>query len=243
MLIIWKSRLCLLILFSFVALSCDKKKPSGANSAVENTAVSAARTDEDMMKAEISQGLEAALNVLEIPVGELEIMSDANSQTENYDFANKRFTAGYYQWLKMFETGNLITITEHQQSETNVTRRKGARMVTVTLTEQAIKKRDPKLSANGCVIIRDGSSIVQQIIRSAPYQSPRPSQSEEYRLVLGTFQSQRSEFTRSFFGPWKDGEHKFRAVLQLNPFTKRFKFIAADWGIPQDDGWVSHHIE
>jgi hypothetical protein len=117
----------------------------------------------------------------------------------------------------------------------------GARTVTVTPTERAHKASDPKLSAKGWVQIRVGTCDVSQIVRSSPYQSPQLSQSEEYRLVLGTYHVVPTDFMKTVEKDPQPKDYKFRALLKLNPFTKRYTYQTANWGDPQND--ESHNVE
>jgi hypothetical protein len=36
---------------------------------------------------------------------------------------------------------------------------------------------------------------------------------------------------------------KFRAILKLNPFTKRYAFVTADWGKPEEDQWETQNVQ
>ena len=133
-----KTSLIAIVLTGLLLSSCERKKPSEANAAIENTAVSAARADEDMLKTEIATGLEKHFNYWEIPVGDVEIMSGLSSQMENSDFKKKRFKEDYYKFLQYLQTKGLAVLGEQQQSELSAIGRMGARTVTVTPTEKAI---------------------------------------------------------------------------------------------------------
>ena len=107
----------LLSLLLLVAPGCDRKKPSEATSTTESASVAAARTDEDMLRAEIGKGLEEQLNVIMLPVGDIEIMGGLSSQMENSDFQRKRFKADYLNFLNDMKAKGLLTFTEQRQSE------------------------------------------------------------------------------------------------------------------------------
>ncbi|MGI0036415.1 MAG: hypothetical protein ACRD98_11165 [Nitrososphaera sp.] len=207
-------------------------------------ALPVASQDEDMVKAVISEGLEDFFNSTWIPVGEITLMSPFLSGWNN-DFKAKRFNAKYLEHLKRLQTKGLVTVIERPRGIGSNTQ-----AVTVIPTELAKKESDASVSARlasqgfeGLLIIPLASCEVLQIIRDTPYQSPKLSQTEEYRLVLGTYRRTSNKFGRSLDPGWTGGDFKYRVVLQFNPFTKRYVYWLGDWGYIEKDGWETDVVE
>jgi hypothetical protein len=63
-------------------------------------------------------------------------------------------------------------------------------------------------------------------------------------LVLGTYRRTPNEIRRELEPNDKEiPELKFRAILKLNPFTKRYVFVTADWGKPEEDQWETQNVQ
>jgi hypothetical protein len=233
----------LLLLAALMFSGCDKKNPSEAASTVETKSVADARSDEAMLRAAISKGLEVQLNAIIIPVGDIEITSGFSSQMEPNDYQHKHFRTDFVEYLKSWQTNGLATFSAKQESGLAAMDHAGSVRVTVTPTDKAQQLRDEELSTTNYIVLHTASCEVLQIIRSAPYKSPLFPGSEEYRLVLGTYRVKPLAWYRAVEPKSSDAENKFRAVMQLNPFTKRYTFKRADYGDPQSDGWETHNIE
>ena len=221
--------------------ACDRKKSSEATTATESSAITAARNDESLLREEIARGLEDQFNVTSIPVGDVTIQYQFIDPVEE-DIARKRFKSGYVKTLKQYETQGLV----QRQPQLDAEKLLGeSRTFTITPTERARNARDEKLSTSDWLRIRDGTCEVSQIVRTAPYQSPRLPQSEEYRLVLGTYTNFPTAFGKALMKEKSpnSANFKFRALLKLNPFTKRYTFQTADWGDLQKDDWATHNVE
>ncbi len=226
-----------------LSVSCDRKKPSESTTSVEIPLVAKAGTDEDVLKSEIGRGLEEQFNLAQIPVGDVEIMSGISSLVEGNDWENRRFKSDFSDYLKNLESRQLVTLSEKNQSDLGAMARMGARTVTVMPTDRAKKISDTKLSDDKLLTIRYSSCKVLRVIRIAPYQSVFLPQSEEYRLVLGIYRKTPNENMRELVGTLTEPEDfKFRAILKLNPFTKRYAFVTADWGKPEEDGWKTQNV-
>ena len=121
--------------------------------------------------------------------------------------------------------------------------RVGARTVTVTPTTVAWEARDQKLSTTNLLFIRTANCKVKKIIRDTPYESEYLSKTEQYRLVLGTYERIPTEFVKTLgHDGVKTKEYKFRALLKLNPFNDHYTFVAGDWGIIEEDGWHTSNV-
>ena len=232
------------LLVSALATSCDRKKPSESTTAVESTAVSAARTDEDMLRNEVARGLEELIHHTMIPVGDIEIMGGLSSQMHANDWDNRRFSADFLGYLQFCEEKQLVSFRQQQQSDLAAIGRMGAQTVTVTPTDRAKKAANPKVSTDKILKLQYETCKITQIVRSAPYQSPTLSQSEEYRLVLGTYRTTPTTLKKELMPDVGElPERKFRALMKLNPFTKRYVFVTADWGMPEREEWMTQNIQ
>lgn len=237
-----KKRFTLIAVLGLALTGCDRKKPSEAASTTESASITAARSDEDMLRAEISKGLEKNFNTFMLPIGDIEIMSGLSSQMENIDYQRKRFKEDYISYLNDMKAKGLVTFTEKPQSQLDAVRRMGSRVLTVLPTELAKEHRNEELSSANYLVFQIANCEVDDIVRSSPYQSANLSQSEEYRLVLGTYRCTSIPWFRALAPESKDEDYKFRAVLKLNPFTKRYTFQTADWGNSQEDGWMTANV-
>jgi hypothetical protein len=232
-----------ILVLCILSSACDRREDSKSGISTETASIASARDDETMLREEIGKGLEEYLNVISIPSGEIEIMSGLSSQMEANNFQSKRFKSDYLSFLDSIKSNGLLTYAEKPQSALEEVGRVGAKTFVVSPTELALQHRDQKLSTADYVQIRIATCKVESIIRSTPYESPRLPQSEEYRLVLGTYYCKGIPWARDAIPGGKDDTFKFRAVLKLNPFTKRYTFQFADWGYPIEDGWKSNNVE
>ena len=86
-----KPQYILFTVFGLAVCACERKNPSEATTTTESASIAAARADEDMLRAVIGKGLQEQLNVIMLPVGDIEIMGGLGSQLENNNFQQKRF--------------------------------------------------------------------------------------------------------------------------------------------------------
>ena len=234
--------LTLIALLGAIIPSCDRQRASDAASTTESASIAAARADEESLRSEIARGLETQFNKIVLPVGDVEIMSGLSSQMEQNDFNRKRFREDYLVSLQNMQNIGLATVVERSQSGLAGIGRMGARTFTVTPTELSKQHRDEKLSSLDSVAMRIATCEVLNIVRSSPYKSPRLPQAEEYRLVLGTYRRSFMDWFLAIAPDDRSAEFKFRAVLKFNPFTKRYSYQFADWGLPQEDGWKTNDV-
>ena len=250
----------LAVLLALLFSGCDRKKSSEATSTTESASIAAARADEDALRAEIGKGLEAQFNVLQLPVGDIEIMSAVLARDYPHDnFEQKRFRPSYVNFLAIMKQADLLAYVEKQvppRDDFDI-RRNGGRVLIVTPTVRARQHADSELSSTNSVVARIAKCEVQSIVRNSPYNAPRGSETEEYRLILGTYRGARYPWFTEMFHAGKNAfrfngietivaddnkEYKFRAVVKLNPFTKRYIFQIADWGDPKKDGWETNNF-
>jgi hypothetical protein len=236
--------LTLIALLGAILPACDKQRASDAATTTETASIAAARADEELLRSEIAGGLEGQFNTISLPIGDVEIMSGLSSQMEKSSFERKRFKEDYLDFLQSMQKIGLATVAERSQSDLAGISRMGARTFTVLPTELSKQHRDEALSSDDSLVVGFASCEVLNIVRSSPYQSPGLPKSEEYRLILGTY---RHSFMSWFLAinPQQDktAEFKFRAVLKFNPFTKRYSYQFADWGLPKEDGWQTNNVQ
>ncbi len=225
--------------------SCDRKQPSESGATIEKSGIASARNDESMFRSEIEKGIEEQFNVMQIPLGVIHIMDDLRSRTENNDWEERRFKEDFLNYLNYLSQKGFITLNEHknEQSVSDAIFRGREKTFTVTPTEKARQAADSGLSKDQLITIRSGICKVLEIVKMGPYESLALPQSEEYRLILGTYKIDPTKVLREMEPDVGESPVlKFRALLKLNPFTKRFTFVTADYGDPEKDDWETSNV-
>lgn len=168
-------------------------------------------------------------------------MSGLSSQMEQADLKNKRFPIQLLEGLEAWKEVGLIEYTEQKQSELALIGSMGTRRFTVTPKQKAIDASDPTLSTSDVLYIPLGTCTVLSIVKDVEYQNPLLPQSDDFRLVVGTYRRSYNEFSRTQ-GASEDEVFKFRALMKVNPFNQTYSFQGADWGNIDEDVWKTQNI-
>ena len=192
---------------------------------------------------EIESGLTRQFNYVAFPRGDIQIMSGLSSQMEPDNPAAKRFSAKYLEFLQASRNAGLVQFSEKQQSQLDQIRSMGTRILTVTPTPLAIEQSDKQLSNKDYVNIRTGTCRIQTIVKDIEFHNPALATSDDFRLVVGTYERSFTDFAVKKLGnPDKKETYKFRALVKVNPFNHTYSFQTADWGNISEDGWQSNSI-
>jgi len=192
-------------------------------------------------KAEIEAGLTKQFNYRFIPIGQIQIMSDVTSKVEEPDSKRKRFRNTMLKALEMFQEAEMIVYKELRQGEMDLIKSMGTRVFVVTPLKKALDASDPKESNPDLLAIQIGNCEILSIVKDIEYQSPLLPQSDDFRLIVGTYK-------RSFNGIGREGGGgddevlKFRALLKFNPFNQTHSFQTADWGDIKTDVWKTANV-
>lgn len=238
-----KPSIPLLIVAAILSIaSCDRSAEPPTD--VDTSSIREARTAAKAIpyKAEIETGLKKQFNYLKIPCGEILIMSGLDSQMESPNLKEKKFHINMLKALDKWKGAGLVTYAEKEQSDLAMIGNMGTRFFTVTPLQKAIEASDPKESSPEILYIPLGECKVISVVKDMKYSNPNLPQSDDFRLVVGTYSRSYSKFLTELEGH-KDAEiFKFRALLKLNPFNQTYSFQFADWGNPDDDTWKTQNI-
>ena len=110
----------------------------------------------------------------------------------------------------------------------------------VKWTPKALTLRDEKNSDIHWLRIPLGACKVQTIVKDIEYHNPNLSQTDDFRLVMGTYEDKPTDFGKSQAGEY--GVFKFRVVIKLNPFNQTYSYVTGDWGKIEADDWLTQNI-
>jgi hypothetical protein len=227
-------------LLAMALLASCNRKGEEQTTVSENPAVAAARADEALLRNVISAGLAYEYNAVLIPAGKVRVVSPKSHGTnaitpDHDDYPNMVFREEAMGRFQQQMKAGLVTLVDKGYEYPYDT-------FIATPTALALKHRDGTHSTLRYCVILASSCQVRQIIKTAPYRSGRLPQSEEYRLVLGSYFRAEEEWFRAL-SPTTDKEFKFRAVLQFSPFTKKYTYLFGDWGELTENEWKTHNVE
>ena len=154
-----------------------------------------------------------------IPLGDIEIMTGLSSQMENSDFQRKRFKGDYLNFLNNMKKMDSL----HTQNDGNPNLMPlvawGLELYSHTDLPSQTTPRREALSAN-YLVLRVLPARFRDIVRSSPYQSPLLPQSEEYRLVLGTYRCKGIPWFHAIFPEGKERRLQIPRSPQTQPLHK-----------------------
>lgn len=162
----------------------------------------------------LAQGLERAFNCAELPIGTKKLSDDDEAA------------------FKALEAQGLCTVREAED---------GA--VALAPTKLALDHKDAELSRRDAVVVRLGRVEITRVIKDEPYKGNKLPQSSDYRFVLGTYKVVPTPLAKQIDTKCDTKEHKFRAIVEVNPFSGKHAVKRADWGEPDEDGWKSATVE
>ena len=213
--------------------------PADISTTDKNEARSAARAIP--YKEVIETGLTKQFNYLGIPRGKVQVMSAMSSQFEAADLKNKRLPIQFLKAMEAWKEAGLIEYTELKQSDLDLMGNMGTRIFTVTPTQKANDAGDPKESDSAWLQIPIGQCKVLSVVKDVEYHNPKLPQSDDFRLVVGTYERSFNDFAKAG-GAGTNEIFKFRALLKVNPFNQSYSFQGADWGKIELDKWETDRI-
>jgi len=217
------------LICSLLIVGCDpnrqnSKDPGGANDAKPPTS---------NLNEELEAGLSKQFGMIQIPRGDISVLSAVDLGMTKPDPRNKLFPNEMLNGLEQLKQGGLIDYTVYEPSfggdRTRV-------RVTVTPLKAAIDAADPSLSTSDALVIVTYKLAVSSIVKDVEYHHPALPQSDDFRLVVGTFKAIPRDLKRP------EEMYKFRAMLKVNPFNKTYSFQIADVGSLDDDLWKTQNI-
>src|ERR1039458_4441388 len=104
----------------------------------------------------------------------------------------------------------------------------------------ALGLRDEKHSDTNWLRIPLGVCKVRTIVKDVEYHRSGLPQSDDYRLVMGTYEVMPNAFGKGQGLP--QSVFKFRALIKLNPFNQTYSYAAGDWGKVDADVWQTQNV-
>lgn len=194
----------------------------------------------------LTRGLEQHFNMAVIPDGQITILSPFESQMRSGDFDNGIYKNDFLARLKLYQSIGIVTIREHTQTELQAFGRMGAVTLTVTPTVLAREHANKDYQGTRHFGIKTGKVVIEDIVRDTTYTSLELPESEQYKLVLGTYRVIADpwweKLTAEQIPPVTYSIFKFKALIKLDPFAKTYKFVKADYGIVNNEGWETNTI-
>lgn len=219
-----------------VLTSCSKKDAGSTNSSQATMNVQEAKSDvkEIPYKSEIERGLTLQFDYMSIPQGTIETLVNLFGGKELLvNGTTQPDPDAYMAFLFAIQTNGLIAIEKMQEDG-------GQKSYNVKWTPKALGLRDEKYSTANVLRIPLGACEVKTIVKDIEYHNPNLSQSDDFRLAVGTYELKPNDFGKSQGAT--DGVFKFRAVVKLNPFNQTYSYVSGDWGTIDADGWQTHNV-
>lgn len=211
------------------------------NQATMNVQAAKSAAKEIPYKSEIERGLTLQFDYMNIPQGIIdphgyyakgELASPVKSPLLLNGQVLTQDSDNYMKFLFSAQRDGLITMvkfTDNNQERYNV-----------KWTPKALTLRDGKNSDVHRLRIPLGACHVQTVVKDIEYHNPNLSQTDDFRLVMGTYEDKPTDFGKSQAGEF--GVFKFRVVIKLNPFNQTYSYVTGDWGKIDADGWLSQNI-
>jgi hypothetical protein len=217
-----------LVILAVAVVACDGADRKGYITAVED-------------------GLTKAHGTQNYPQGQITIMSALSSRMESADSRTMRFRIEMLEALQVAEKAGFLKLSELQQSSLDQIGSIGARFFIVTPTDKLRQISDPKESSEKWLAVRIGTFKIMKVISDEPCSLKKATPGDEFRLVVGLVSQNPTQQGQSIAPAMNVGKldvqsHKFRAILQFNPFNKSYSLVAADLGSPKETGWYSESV-
>jgi hypothetical protein len=239
----WTKCHYLIIATALIAVcGCGKKSENATTQSTMDAGTAKSIAKEIPYKEELERGLAKQFNYLPIPRGDIQIMSGLSSQMESANMKAKRFPDKYLEALQACEKEGLLKFTETPQSQLDQIASMGTRKFTVTPTALAVNAADKKLSDHDWIYIPLGTCRVKTVVKDMEYRHPALAASDDFRLVVGTYERSYNDFAKRLGEASKPETFKFRALAKVNPFNQTYSFQIADWGNIAEDAWQSANI-
>ena len=193
----------------------------------------------------LETGITKQVDFARFPQGKVTIMSGLSSAMESGDAKSMRFPLKYLEYLQQAEEDQLLTLSERQQNSLEQITNMGARFFKVAPTETLRQMADPKESGQKWLAVQIGAIKVLEIMSEEPCKLRQATPGDEFILVVGLLSDTPTQHAKALgprYGTVEPQELKFRAILQLNPFDKTYRFIIADVGRPDETEWKSDNV-
>src|SRR5208283_3564764 len=214
-----------------VILTCCSKGDE-TNQATMNVQEAKSAAKEIPYKSEIERGLTLQFDYMNIPHGK--VLSQKAFLTGNGLLIQGKPVAvdpdEYMKFLSGIQKNGLIKIVK--LSDNTDEHGYGVKVYDVEWTPKALGLRDEKNSDANWLRIQLGACKVQTIVKDVEYHNPNLSQTDDFRLVMGTYEDKPTDFGKSqeATGGAVFGVFKFRAVIKLNPFNQTYSYVTGDTG-------------
>jgi hypothetical protein len=211
------------------------------------------QTNAESYRPVLEHGLNHQFEFTFFPVGKVRIMGPQESEItermgQGADWQRLEFPGRMLAFLEQAEKDGLVKIEEQKVEGLGVLLTQGARFFTVLPTEKLIKLQDATSSSSAYIKVRVGTFNVTEIISDEAFTPPKGvgGPGDQFRLILGKVKDTPTSQSKKLGPNYVMGsgeEFKFRAVMQVNPFTKSREFVMADIGKIDRNDWLSGFVE
>lgn len=212
-----------------------------------------AQLNAETYKSVLEHGLNHQFEFAFFPVGKLRIMGPQESEItermgQSGDWQRLEFPGRMLAFLEQAERDGFLKIEEQKVEGLGALLMQGARFFVALPTEKLIKLQDLKSSTSTYIKVQLGKFDVTEIISDEAFTPPKGlgGPCDQFRLILGKVRdiptSQSMELGPNYI-MGSGEEFKFRAVMQVNPFTKSREFVMADIGKVDRNDWLSGFVE
>jgi len=239
----------IILITTFVYLVSCSKRDGNTNQATMNVQEAKSAVKEVPYKSEIERGLTLQFDYVNIPHG---IVEASKTLTGNGLIFKGKSLMGdpdeYMKFLLAAQKDGLITIEKTSDNTDNgqfYGDFAGQKYYNVAWTPKALGLRDEKNSDADWLRIPLGACKVKTIVKDIEYHNPNLSQTDDFRLVMGTYEDKPTDFGKSQGATGIVGEFgvfKFRVVIKLNPFNQTYSYVTGDWGKIDADDWQTKNI-
>jgi hypothetical protein len=192
----------------------------------------------------IAHGLARAFNTYMLPDGEITILSALNAQLERFDPARRRYPPAFFTTLERLANAGFLTIQDFGETPPPGGFGTGFdRPITVVPSEKLRALADSTTGPGGFLFVPAAEVSIDRIVLDTAYHATGLSESEKHRLVLGTYRVKPMNVLPVNEGPDTARAYRFKALLRYDPFSKRWIFLNADYGLLSQTGWASEHIQ
>jgi hypothetical protein len=229
-----------------ILVSCSKKDVGSADSgqATMNVQQAKSAAKEIPYKSVIERGLTLQFDYLNVPQGEFAADKEMAIDIAKLNGATLPVRSdAYADLLLSLEKQGLITIEKVQDITVEAWGRH-LRDFKIKPTPKTLALCDKRYSDTNYCRIASGICKVKTIVKDVEYHNPNLPQSDDFRLVMGTYEDTPTDFGKSqeAIGQANFGMFKFRAVVKLNPFNQTYEYVTGDIGKIDADSWQTQNI-
>ena len=241
-----KLNLIISIMTLLVLASCSRKEAGSTNSgqATMNVQQAKSAAKDIPYQVVIENGLTLHSDYLNVPRGEFTADKEMAIDTAKLNGVTLPVSSdAFADSLSTLEKEGLIML-EKVDDTTVAAWGRHLRDYKIQPTPKTLSLCDKKYSDTNCCRIQLGVCKIKSIVKDVEYHNPDLSQTDDFRLVMGTYEDTPTDFGKSqeAIGQASFGAFKFRAIVKLNPFNQTYEYVTGDIGKIDADSWQTQNI-